>query len=124
MKMQELVLVLDDDASMLSSIERLLKLYGFDVEVFDTVERFLGAANLSRARCLVLDIHLNGMSGIEVKRKLMLSGISLPVIFITGKESEANRKAAFDLGCVAFLPKPFLAKSLIDALHDALASPA
>jgi FixJ family two-component response regulator len=124
MEIQELILVLDDDASTLRSIKRLLKLHGFDVEGFDTVKSFLGDASLSRARCLVLDIHLKGMSGIEVKRKLSHIGISLPVIFITGKESEANRKAALDVGCVAFLPKPFPAKSLISAVHDALASTA
>jgi FixJ family two-component response regulator len=122
--MQELILVLDDDASMLGSIKRLLEFNGFDVEAFETVESFLDGANLSRATCLVLDIHLNGMSGIELKRKLMLDGISLPVIFITGNASEATGKAVSDAGCVAFLSKPFPAQSLIDAIQNALALPA
>ena len=87
-----MILVLDDDASMLVSIKRLLKLHGFEVEAFGTIESFLSSANLSCARCLVLDIHLNGMSRIELKHKLMLMGISLPVIFITAMDSPATRK--------------------------------
>jgi DNA-binding response OmpR family regulator len=66
-----------------------------------------------------LDIHLDGMSGIELKRQLATSGIVLPVIFITANDSEATRNAALEVGCVAYLPKPFPTKSLIDAIEAA-----
>jgi CheY-like chemotaxis protein len=65
-----LVIVVDDDPSILGAVERLLKVRGFDTEVFNTVESFLDRANLCDATCLVLDIHLNGMSGIELRRQL------------------------------------------------------
>jgi FixJ family two-component response regulator len=120
---RRLVLVVDDDPSILGAVERLLKVHGFDTEVFNTVESFLDRTNLCDATCLVLDIHLNGMSGIELRRQLTLSGIELSVIFMTANDSEAMRKAAMEAGCVAYLPKPFPTKSLIDAIETALSQP-
>lgn len=120
--MKKLVLVLDDDASMLTSLERLLRVNGFEVEVFETVAPLLLSSNLSRATCLVLDINLKEMSGIELKHRLTLMGISIPVIFITGVDIDATRKAALAAGCVAFLPKPFPSTSLIKAVMSAQAS--
>ena len=123
MTKHRLVLVVDDDPSILGAVARLLKVRGFDTKVFNTVESFLDRANLCDATCLVLDIHLNGMSGIELWRQLMLSGIELPVIFITANDSETTRKAAMEAGCVAYLPKPFPTKLLIDAIETALTQP-
>ena len=120
MTTRKLVLVVDDDPSILGAVERLLRVHGFDAEVFNTVENFLARANLRGATCLVLDIHLNGMSGIELRRQLTLSGIELPVIFITANDSEATRKAAMEVGCAAYLPKPFQTKLLVDAIESAL----
>jgi FixJ family two-component response regulator len=117
---RKLVLVVDDDPSILGAVERLLRVRGFDTEVFNTVEGFLDRANLCGATCLVLDIHLNGMSGIELRRQLTRSGIELPVIFITANDSEPTRKAAMEAGCVAYLSKPFPTKSLMDAIEAAL----
>src|SRR5215204_5942815 len=88
------IIVLDDDASVLRALQRVLKAHGFNAEAFDTVEGFLGSARLSDASCLVLDIDLNGTSGIESKRQLAGAGVSVPVIFITGADDEAKRKAA------------------------------
>jgi FixJ family two-component response regulator len=117
---RKLVLVVDDDPSILGAVERLLRVHGFDAEVFNTVESFLAGANFCCATCLVLDIHLNGMSGIDLRRRLTLSGIELPVIFITANDSETIRKAALEAGCVAYLPKPFPTKSLMAAIDSAL----
>ena len=114
------VFVVDDDPGMLRTIERLLRVYGFDVQAFASAEAFLDDAKPREAGCLVLDIHLSGMSGIELSRKLALSGNSVPVIFITGKDSEIVRKAALEVGCVAYLSKPFAAKQLTDAIGKAL----
>ena len=120
MALQKLVLVVDDDLSFLGTVERLLKVYGFDVQAFNTAEAFLDGANLADAGCAVLDVHLTGMSGIELRRRLALSGTSLPVIFVTANDSQVVRKAAFDTGCVAYLPKPFAASSLMNAIEKAL----
>src|SRR5262245_15364554 len=113
------IFVIDDDSRMLSSIERLLKVYQFDVRTFESAEALLDNADPTDAGCLVLDINLSGMSGIELKRKLDFSGMSVPVIFITGKDSKSVRKIALDVGCSAYLPKPFPAKKLIDAIEKA-----
>ena len=118
MASRKLIAVLDDDASVLGAVERVLKAHGFDAEVFDTVEGFLGGARLGDASCLVLDINLNGESGIDVSRKLTRAGVSLPVIFITGVENEATRKAALEAGCLAYLHKPFPSSALIEAIKQ------
>ena len=119
MNKRKVVLVVDDDAAMLKGVQRLLKLHGFDAALFDSVEAFQDYAGFDQACCIVLDINLNGKSGIGLRRHLTASGITIPVIFITGNDSDATRAAALDAGCIAYLTKPFLAKSLIDPIQEA-----
>ena len=116
---KRIVYVVDDEPSVLQGIERVLKVHGFDVEGFGSAEDFRARAHLHDALCVVLDIQLSGMSGLELQRQLLSDGVSLPVIFVTADDSEVARRAARDLGCVAYLSKPFLAKSLIDAIARA-----
>jgi FixJ family two-component response regulator len=111
------IVVLDDDASMLTAVERVLKLYGFDPEVFDTVEAFRAGARLEEASCLVLDIHLDGHCGIALRKELAGEGLSIPVIFITGVDNNVTKQAALQAGCVAYLQKPFPSRDLIDAIE-------
>jgi FixJ family two-component response regulator len=113
---RKVVAVVDDDPAMLKAIERLLNAKGFDVEVFSSAEAFLDNAATSVAGCLVLDIHLDGMSGIELRRRLAASGSRLPVIFMTAVNEEATRKEAVAAGCIAYLRKPFPAHLLIEAI--------
>jgi FixJ family two-component response regulator len=113
------ILVVDDDASVARSVERLLKARGFDVDSFLTVDGFFERANLRDAACLVLDIDVNGASGIVLKRQLTEAGFSLPVIFITASVADATRRAALKAGCVAYLSKPFSSKELVDAIEAA-----
>jgi FixJ family two-component response regulator len=115
---RKVVSVIDDDPAMLKAIERLLSAKGFDVEVFASAEAFL-AGTASKATCLVLDIHLDGISGIELRRRLTASGSRLPVIFITALDDEASHKEAIEAGCVAYLRKPFLAHLLMGAIDKA-----
>jgi FixJ family two-component response regulator len=112
------IIVLDDDASVLTAVERVLKLHGFDAEVFDTVEAFRAGAGLDDASCLVLDINLDGHCGIELRKELAGEGVSIPVIFITGVDNNAARAAALQAGCVAYLHKPFSSRDLIDAIEQ------
>jgi FixJ family two-component response regulator len=114
---RKLIIVVDDDPSILRAVQRVLQLHGFDTEVFNTVEDFLAGAHLREATCLVLDVHLQDMSGIDLRRQLMRSGHSLPVIFITAVESDITRKAALEAGCVAYLHKPFPSDLLIQAVE-------
>jgi FixJ family two-component response regulator len=118
---RKLVIVLDDEIGVLKALGRILTAYGFDSELFCSVQEFQDCANLDRAICLVLDINLQGESGIEVRRQLATTNPGLPVVFITANDSEGTRGAARDVGCSAYLPKPFLARSLIIAIEKASA---
>jgi FixJ family two-component response regulator len=115
----KLIAVVDDDASMLKSIERLLGAYGFSTKVFASAEAFLDLDGPAEVDCLLLDIHLGGMSGIELRHHLTASGCKLPVIFMTAFDDEATRMQAQSAGCIAFLHKPFVANLLIGAIESA-----
>jgi FixJ family two-component response regulator len=116
---RKVVTVVDDDPTMLKAIARLLGAKGFDVEAFASAEAFLAGGTATKATCLILDIHLSGMSGIELRHRLAASGSRLPVIFITALDDEATRREAMKAGCVAFLRKPFLSRLLLDAIEKA-----
>jgi FixJ family two-component response regulator len=111
------IAVVDDNPSMLQGLSRLLSAHGFRVRAFSSAESFLDDIARCDADCLLLDIHLGGISGIDLQRRLTSSGADLPVIFMTAIDNEATRQEAFDAGCVAYLRKPFLAKLLIDAIN-------
>jgi FixJ family two-component response regulator len=116
------VFVVDDDPGMLRGLKRLLREYGFNAVLFDSAEAFQSEANLEDAFCIVLDVNLQDSSGIDLRQQLKSRGISVPVIFITGNDSEATRAAALESGCSAYLTKPFPAQSLIDPIEKASAS--
>lgn len=103
---------------MLQGLDRLLSAHGFLVRKFASAESFLQDINSRNADCLLLDIHLGGISGIDLQRRLTSSGTDLPVIFMTAVDNETTRREAFDAGCIAYLRKPFLAKLLIDAINS------
>lgn len=124
MPLRKSVFVVDDDPGMLRSVRRLLGQYGFNAVLFDSVETFQRQANLSDAFCVILDINLDDGSGIELRKRLADCGTSLPVIFITGNDSDATREAALASGCSAYLTKPFLAQALMDPVREAAAASA
>jgi FixJ family two-component response regulator len=111
--------VVDDDPSMLSAAESLLDAHGFATALFTSAEEFLGSGIASQLDCLLLDIHLSGMSGIELRRKLSTSDSRLPVIFMTALDDETMRRKAVATGCIACLRKPFAAQQLIEAIDEA-----
>jgi FixJ family two-component response regulator len=117
------VVVVENDDGMRLALQRMLEISGFVTEVFDSAEALLAADGASGAQCLVLDIHLPGMSGFDLQRRLAAAGTSPPVIFITGYDNTAARDQAKALGAVAYLPKPFAVESLIDAIGRAGGSP-
>jgi FixJ family two-component response regulator len=112
------IAVVEDDPSMLRGLIRLLSAHGFRVQRFTSAESFLDDIATCEAKCLVVDVHLGGISGITLRRQLAASGRDLPVIFMTGVDSDATRQDALDAGCIAYLRKPFLAKLLIDAINS------
>jgi FixJ family two-component response regulator len=111
----------DDDPSMRTSMSRLLREHGFNAMPFDSARALLGHAGLNRADCIVLDINLVDQSGIELRRQLSRNGVTVPVVYVTGNDSQANRSAAIESGCVAYLTKPFAAKSFIESVERACA---
>jgi FixJ family two-component response regulator len=118
---RNVVIVVDDDPGMLTGLRRLLTAHGFEARVFSTAEGCLSGTGPSESICLVLDVNLNGKSGIEFCAQLRREGIDHPVIFITGIDSEIVREAALEVGCVAYLAKPFQAEALIGAINAAFA---
>ena len=119
MKSRTVVAVVDDDPSMLNAAESLLQAQGFTTMVFASAEEFLDRGAVTQVNCLILDIHLGGMSGIELRRRLQSSGSMLPVIFMTALDDAAVREQALKAGCVAFLRKPFEVRQLIKAIKKA-----
>jgi FixJ family two-component response regulator len=111
------VFVVDDDPSTLKGVKRLLREHGFDCVLFQSAEALQKCDNFDQAFCIILDINLNDESGIEVRHKLTAAGISLPVVYITANDNPATRMAAMESGCVAYLTKPFSAKSLIEPIE-------
>ena len=122
MAKRKLVFVVDDDASVLRSIKRLLMGHGFDAKVFDSGMALLGQDDFDEACCIILDINLNDQSGIDLRTKLADQGVAAPVIFITGNDIPTKRSAAIRSGCIAYLTKPFPARSLIEPVRQAFAA--
>ena len=115
------VFVVDDDPGTLRGLKRLLREHGYNSLLFQSAEAFQDHGDFDQALCVILDINLNDASGIEVRYRLKAAGISVPVIYITGNDNAADRVAAVESGCIAFLTKPFSAKSLIDPIDKASA---
>jgi len=111
------ILIVDDNPSMLKGMKRLLREHGFNVTVFNSGAALLRHADFDDAFCVILDIDLNNESGIDLRHQLAGSGVELPVIFITGSDSDAKRSAAIESGCIAYLTKPFSARSLIEPVE-------
>jgi FixJ family two-component response regulator len=116
---QKIVCIIDDDADMRKAIERILSLNGYLSRSFASVSEFHTLAKPKEAVCLILDIHLKDESGIDLKRQLSKTAPALPVIFITGRDNDTNRLAVQQVGCAAYLAKPFESKALLQALETA-----
>jgi FixJ family two-component response regulator len=110
------IVVVEDDAGMSKAIERLLRAAGFQSVSFASAEELLQTEAAESAVCLVLDIHLPGLSGLELRRILVASGRAKPIIFITGQDEPSLRDEAQRLGC-AYFRKPFEGKALLEAIR-------
>ena len=115
------VIVVDDNERILKSMARLLAHHGIDSRMFASGEALLEADNVQAATCLLLDIHLEGISGIELRRQLAAAGSRCPVIFMTANDDETTRNEAMDAGCIAYLRKPFGQHVLLNAISNAVA---
>jgi len=119
-KTQVLSLV-DDDASVRKATARLIKSFGFTVEVFASGEEFLCFGSLRITSCLVLDVQMPGMNGLQLQTHLAAAGYRIPIIFITAyADDEEIRAQALEAGAVAFLTKPFGEEALLKGIRSAL----
>jgi DNA-binding response OmpR family regulator len=117
----KVVLVVDDDPGTLRGLKRLLREHGYSSLLFQSAAAFENHGDFEHALCIILDINLNDESGIEVARRLKAAEVSVPIIYITANDNDAVRAAAIESGCIAYLTKPFSAKSLIEPINRASA---
>jgi FixJ family two-component response regulator len=118
--LKQTIAVVDDDPEMSKAVRRLLNAAGFCAMTFDSAETFLETNPITTAACVVLDIHLEGLSGFELRRRMKQNGFEVPVIFITAYDDPALRAQAMDAGAVAYFTKPFAGKNLVAAITKAI----
>ncbi len=115
-----IVFIVDDDLSVRRSTERLIRSAGLKAQTFTSAREFLDAPRGDGPACLVLDVRLPGLSGMDLQRELTQSGVSIPIIFITGHGDIPMSVRAMKAGAVEFLTKPFRSRSLLDAVQAAI----
>ena len=120
MSQKDIIAIVDDDAGIRDALEQLLTSWGYHVELYSSGEEFIRAAMVSAAACLLVDIQLGDISGVELGRHLSASGFTFPIIFMTGSQNEITRRQATDFGCAAYLLKPLKAEELIGAINTAI----
>ena len=114
------VFVVDDDPSVRRSTERLLRLAGLKVQTYSSAREFLDGQRPEGPACLVLDVRMPGLTGMDLQRELVQSGIHIPIIFITAHGDIPMSVRAMKAGAVEFLTKPFRSRSLVDAVLAAI----
>lgn len=119
-KFDPIVFVVDDDAAVRDAIKDLLESVGMRVQTFISTNEFLSRTPVDAPSCLILDVRLPGMSGLEFQRHLNASGADIPIIFITGHGDIPITVQAMKAGAVDFLTKPFRDQELLDAIHKAI----
>lgn len=115
-----LISIVDDDESVRESLWGFLRSVGYSVNTSASAEEFWNSDRRSDADCLILDVRMPGMSGIELQRRLVANSCNIPVIFITAYEDEGMRTQAFGAGAEAFLVKPFSEDALLNSIQAAL----
>lgn len=115
-----LVSVIDDDESVRESLPDLLKEFGFSASAFSSAQEFLSSSSIGQAKCLILDVAMPGMTGLDLQLELRRRGHEIPVIFITALRDKATRDQAFKQGAIQFLCKPFSDTDLLEALNKAI----
>ena len=112
--------IVDDDISVRRSTRRLLRSSGFRAEAFASAEEFLDSNSAGETACLILDLRMPGMNGLELQRRLAENGNRLPIIFLSAHASEEDERSALRAGAVQFLRKPISKEALLSAIREAL----
>jgi FixJ family two-component response regulator len=112
--------VVDDDESVRRTTKLLIESFGYRAAGFESTETFLKSGQLNETSCLVVDVHMPGMNGLQLQRHLTAEGWSIPIIFISGYGNKESRRQAMQAGAVAFLDKPFSDEQLLESLRSAV----
>ena len=116
-----LISIVDDDHVVREGTADLIEALGYEAITFASAEEFLNSAQIEGTACLITDLHMPGVDGLELQRRLVATGCTTPIIFITAFPGERVRDSALQAGAVAFLVKPFEEASLISSIEVALA---
>ena len=115
-----LISIVDDDDSFRNSLNNLIRSVGFRAQGFSSAEAFLNSNQLHDTACLILDVRMPGMSGLELQRQLVATNCRIPIVFITSHGDDDARARALEAGAVDFLYKPFREETLLKAIDSAL----
>jgi FixJ family two-component response regulator len=118
-----LVSIVDDDVSVRRSTLRLLSSSGLRAEVFASAEEFLQSGHLAETGCLILDMSMPGMNGLELQRRLAEACMMIPIVFLSARASEEEERRALQAGAAGFLRKPVSKEALLNAIRTALERP-
>jgi DNA-binding NtrC family response regulator len=116
------ICIVDDDASVREAIEALLRAENFEVELFASAQRFVSRAKTAPVSCLILDVELPGLSGLDLQRELLAEGLEIPIIFLTGRGNIPMSVRAMKAGAVEFLTKPLESNDLLNAIQQAISA--
>jgi FixJ family two-component response regulator len=114
------IMIVDDDASIRRAARRLVKSHGLAVETFASAEDFLASGQLKQTACLILDVQMPGLNGIELQAQLIARGYNVPIIFITAFNDDGARAQALKAGALCYLVKPFEEVDLLNCINRAL----
>ena len=117
---ENLISVVDDDESVRRTTTLLIESFGFRAAAFESAETFLRSGHLHDTSCLIVDVQMPGMDGLQLQRHLAAAGCCIPIIFITAYESKDSRQRAMRAGAAAFLGKPFSDEQLLQIIRSAL----
>jgi len=118
-----LVAIVDDDESIRNATRDLLRAVGFSTATFEDAESFLASASRASAACVVADIRMPGMTGVELYKALVASGNGIPTVIITAHPEEVSQSRAREAGITCYLSKPFVPDELVECVREALAKP-
>ena len=115
-----LISVIDDDESVRRTTKLLIESFGYRAAAFESAKNFFHAGQLDDNSCLIIDVQMPGMNGLELQTHLTAAGSRIPIIFITAHCHKESRRRAIEAGAVAFLSKPFSDEQLLETIHSAL----
>ena len=114
------VIIIDDDESVRNAMKNLIRALGYSVDAFDSAKAFLDSNSVQTASCLISDIHMPEMSGVELQRHLSAAGHRTPIIFMTARPNDATRACVIGDGAIGYLGKPLCERRLLASLNQAL----